>query len=71
VQQAIESGEQVVVGVNRFRDDEVSTPALQRIDPDGERRQGGAGPAGPRGAAAEGWAAAMDHLEGVARSDAT
>ena len=39
VQQAIESGEQVVVGVNRFRDDEVSTPPLQRIDPEGERRQ--------------------------------
>ena len=33
------AGEQVVVGVNRFRDDEVTTPALQRIDPDGERRQ--------------------------------
>ena len=39
VQRAIESGEQVVVGVNRFRDDEVTTPALHRIDPDGERRQ--------------------------------
>ena len=39
VQQAIESGDQVVVGVNRFRDDEVTTPPLQRIDPDGERRQ--------------------------------
>ena len=39
VQQAIESGDQVVVGVNRFRDDEVHTPPIQRIDPDGERRQ--------------------------------
>ena len=39
VQRAIESGEQVVVGVNRFRDDEVHTPPIQKIDPDGERRQ--------------------------------
>src|SRR5258705_13542686 len=39
VQRAIESGEQVVVGVNRFRDDEVTTPSIHRIDPDGERRQ--------------------------------
>ena len=39
VQRAIESGDQVVVGVNRFRDDEVTTPPLHRIDPDGERRQ--------------------------------
>jgi len=33
VQQAIERGDLVVVGVNRFRDDEVTTPALHRIDP--------------------------------------
>ena len=41
VQQAIESGDQVVVGVNRFRDDEAPSvaPAIQRIDPEGERRQ--------------------------------
>nr|MBA2373215.1 methylmalonyl-CoA mutase [Chloroflexota bacterium] len=39
VQQAIERGDQVVVGVNRFRDEETRTPALQRIDPSGERRQ--------------------------------
>jgi methylmalonyl-CoA mutase N-terminal domain/subunit len=41
VQQAIEAGDQVVVGVNRFRDDEARsvTPAIQRIDPEGERRQ--------------------------------
>jgi methylmalonyl-CoA mutase N-terminal domain/subunit len=39
VQRAIESGEQVVVGVNKFRDDEVSTPPIHQIDPDGERRQ--------------------------------
>src|SRR5664279_1323809 len=39
VQRAIESGAKVVVGVNKFRDEETSTPSLQRIDPEGERRQ--------------------------------
>jgi len=38
-QRAVESGDRVVVGVNRFRDEAVMTPPLQRIDPDGERRQ--------------------------------
>ena len=39
VQQAIEAGDQIVVGVNKYRDDTITTPALQRIDPEGERRQ--------------------------------
>ncbi len=39
VQRAIESGDQVVVGVNRFRDEEVRTPPTLRIDPDAEGRQ--------------------------------
>jgi methylmalonyl-CoA mutase N-terminal domain/subunit len=39
VQRAIESNDQIVVGVNKFRDDEVATPPTQKIDPDGERRQ--------------------------------
>ncbi len=39
VQRAVESGDQVVVGVNAFRDEEVRTPPTLRIDPDGERRQ--------------------------------
>jgi methylmalonyl-CoA mutase N-terminal domain/subunit len=41
VQQAIEAGDQVVVGVNRFRDETGMSvpPPIQRIDPDGERRQ--------------------------------
>jgi methylmalonyl-CoA mutase N-terminal domain/subunit len=38
-QRAVESGAKVVVGVNKFRDEETSTPPLQRIDPEGERRQ--------------------------------
>ena len=39
VQREIESGERVVVGVNVYRDDEVHTPELQRIDPAGEQEQ--------------------------------
>jgi methylmalonyl-CoA mutase N-terminal domain/subunit len=39
VQQAVESGTKVVVGVNRYRDETVTTPPIHRIDPDGERRQ--------------------------------
>ncbi len=39
VQQEIESGDQIVVGVNRFRDETTATPPLQRIDPEVERRQ--------------------------------
>ena len=39
VQRAIELGDQVVVGVNRFRDEEVRTPPTLRIDPDAEGRQ--------------------------------
>ena len=39
VQRRIEAGEQVVVGVNRFVDDAVASPPLQRIDPEAEREQ--------------------------------
>jgi methylmalonyl-CoA mutase N-terminal domain/subunit len=41
VQQAIERGDLIVVGVNKFRDDGAgeAKAALQRIDPEGERRQ--------------------------------
>jgi methylmalonyl-CoA mutase N-terminal domain/subunit len=42
VQQAIERGDQIVVGVNRFRDEQPGKGTggrIQRIDPDGERRQ--------------------------------
>jgi methylmalonyl-CoA mutase N-terminal domain/subunit len=38
-QRRIEAGEQVVVGVNRFTDDERHTPELQHIDPATERDQ--------------------------------
>jgi methylmalonyl-CoA mutase N-terminal domain/subunit len=39
VQQEIERGDRIVVGVNRYRDERASTPPIQRIDPEGERRQ--------------------------------
>jgi methylmalonyl-CoA mutase N-terminal domain/subunit len=39
IQKGIESGERVVVGVNRFVDDDEKLPELQRIDPVIERRQ--------------------------------
>ncbi len=39
VQRRIEAGDQVVVGVNRFVDDAVASPPLQRIDPASEREQ--------------------------------
>jgi len=38
-QQQVESGERVIVGVNRFHEDEEPHVELQRIDPEAERRQ--------------------------------
>ncbi len=63
VQRAIDAGDQVVVGVNRFRDEGVGArPPLQRIDPEAERRQ----VEGVRRVRAErdpaGWEAAMRRL---------
>jgi methylmalonyl-CoA mutase, N-terminal domain len=66
-QLAIDRGEQVVVGVNRFQDEETHTPPIQRIDPDGERRQ----VEGVRRVRSErdgvAWAAAIRRLEDAAR----
>ncbi len=39
VQREIEAGERIVVGVNRYVDDAVAAPAIQRIDPAAERSQ--------------------------------
>ncbi len=39
VQTAIERGDQVVVGLNKHRDEGAKSPPIQRIDPEGERRQ--------------------------------
>jgi methylmalonyl-CoA mutase N-terminal domain/subunit len=68
VQRAVDAGDQVVVGVNRFRDDSAAaSPPLQRIDPEGERRQveGLQRVRADRDPAA--WAAAMARLEDAAR----
>jgi methylmalonyl-CoA mutase N-terminal domain/subunit len=71
VQQAIEAGDQVVVGVNRFRDEAGLSvpPPIQRIDPDGERRQieRVRRVRAERDAAA--WEAALGRLEECARGD--
>jgi methylmalonyl-CoA mutase N-terminal domain/subunit len=69
VQRAIEAGSKVVVGVNKFSDEETSTPPLQRIDPEGERRQCARVQQirAERDEAA--WQAALDRLEESARGD--
>ncbi len=71
VQREIERGDRIVVGVNRFRDDEVGTrPGLLRIDPDGERRQVESLRRVRAGRDAAGWEAAMRRLEDEARGEA-
>ena len=69
VQRAVDSGDQVVVGVNKFRDDEVATPPTHRIDPEGERRQIERVRKVRAERSAEAWRAAMDELERVALAD--
>jgi methylmalonyl-CoA mutase N-terminal domain/subunit len=67
VQRAIEDGSQVVVGVNRFRDESPRTPALQRIDPDGERRQVEGLRRVREGRDPTAWAAALRRVDECAR----
>ncbi len=69
VQRAVESGDQIVVGVNKFRDDDVRTPKLQKIDPDGERRQVERVQRVRAERSEAAWTAAMDELERIARAD--
>ena len=63
VQRAVENGTKVVVGVNRFRDENTSTPSLQKIDPEGERRQCERVERVRTDRDATAWVAAMDRLE--------
>jgi methylmalonyl-CoA mutase, N-terminal domain len=67
VQRAVENGTKVVVGVNKFRDEETATPSLEKLDPEGERRQieSVRKVRATRDAAA--WEAAMDRIEQCAR----
>jgi methylmalonyl-CoA mutase N-terminal domain/subunit len=69
VQLAIDRGDQIVVGVNRFRDDEVATPPTHRIDPEGERRQIERVRRVRAERSADAWTAAMDELERSARGE--
>jgi methylmalonyl-CoA mutase N-terminal domain/subunit len=67
VQREIEAGERVVVGVNRYVDDAVAAPAIQRIDPAAEQGQieGLRRVRAERDAAS--WEAAMTRLSDAAR----
>jgi methylmalonyl-CoA mutase N-terminal domain/subunit len=69
VQREVELGERLVVGVNKYRDDAPAVrPAIQRIDPEAEARQ----VEGVRRVRAErdagAWHAALERLDGAARS---
>ena len=67
VQREIEAAERIVVGVNRFADDEAVTPALQRIDPALEREQNERLRAVRASRDEAAWTASLDRLEAVAR----
>ena len=67
-QQAIERGERVVVGVNRYQADEPNRIALLRIDPESERRQADAVRELRRTRDASAWQAAMTGVEHAARN---
>jgi methylmalonyl-CoA mutase N-terminal domain/subunit len=68
VQREVERGDRIVVGVNRFTDDEVVTPALQRIDPALEQEQVARLQVLRAERDRQAWTAALDHLGAVARS---
>jgi methylmalonyl-CoA mutase, N-terminal domain len=70
VQQEIERGDRIVVGVNRFRDESTSTPRLQRIDPAGERRQVESVRAVRARRDPDAWERALVRLDAAARDDA-
>ncbi|HYM82959.1 MAG TPA: methylmalonyl-CoA mutase family protein [Candidatus Dormibacteraeota bacterium] len=70
VQQEVERGDRIVVGVNRYRDERTATPPLQRIDPEGERRQVEAVRAVRAGRDAREWEGALGRLEDAARGGA-
>jgi methylmalonyl-CoA mutase N-terminal domain/subunit len=69
VQRAIETGDQVVVGINAFRDEEARTPLTLRIDPEGERRQVEAVRRVRADRDPAAWAATLRRVGDVARGD--
>jgi methylmalonyl-CoA mutase N-terminal domain/subunit len=65
-QQAIDSGTQVIVGVNRYQTDEPAGIELLRIDPAGERRQADAVRALRQSRDVSTWRSSMESLERAA-----
>ncbi len=65
-QRAIETGESVVVGVNRFQDDVGTTPPIMRLDPAAEADQVARLRAFRERRDPRAWSAAMDHLSATA-----
>jgi methylmalonyl-CoA mutase N-terminal domain/subunit len=70
VQREVEAEERIVVGVNRYRDDEVARPELQRIDPAGERAQVERLHGLRAGRDADAWQHALDDLAAAAAGEA-
>ncbi len=66
-QRAVDTGESVVVGVNRYVTDEATSIEILEIDPEGERRQVAAVAAVRQGRDASAWRAAMDEIGEAAR----
>ncbi|MFN8620897.1 MAG: methylmalonyl-CoA mutase family protein [Chloroflexota bacterium] len=66
VQREIESGDRIVVGVNRFQDGAGPAPALQRIDPAAEREQVARVRRLRETRDAEAWSTAMERLANAA-----
>jgi methylmalonyl-CoA mutase N-terminal domain/subunit len=66
-QQAIDRGDQVIVGVNRYQTNDPATIDLLRIDPESERHQVAALAAVRRTRHAATWQAALDALDTAAR----
>jgi methylmalonyl-CoA mutase N-terminal domain/subunit len=69
IQREIESGERIVIGVNKFEDEQSTTPPILRVDAEGERRQVERlhRVRAERDPAA--WTSAMAALEAAARED--
>jgi methylmalonyl-CoA mutase N-terminal domain/subunit len=67
VQREVEAADRIVVGVNKYTDDEVVTPALHRIDPALEREQVARLQAVRASRDEAEWSAALDRLETLAR----
>jgi methylmalonyl-CoA mutase N-terminal domain/subunit len=66
-QQAIDRGDQIIVGVNQYQTDDPATIDLLRIDPEGERRQAAAVAAVRSSRDATAWRASIDAVESAAR----